>query len=179
MAILGIGLAGVAATTAFISEHVRLNHNRFLAASLAELVMEEVRSFGCDPNAANDACERLVTRYNSPNNPNNPKMYCWTTKNGPREITNDDKCDGDGHLFQASIHVTTPRTQATLGANSIGYERARLTAGVLPAVGVDDIVLDNIANVRVTIRWNDVRWDNAIIGNKTPRFFVYQTRVTQ
>jgi len=191
MAVLGTGIASVAAATAFISERVRWSHERILAADLAESVLEEVRSFGCDPNTVSNPCQRLVDLYSpaegstgAGSNPLSfPRLYCWSERREPRLLkgtgANGDTCDGDldSTLFQVDVFVTT---QQSPGTNSVNFRRARLTAGNVPAA--PNITLDNVANVRVTVRWNDVRNDNTIIDNSPkhhPRFFVLQTRVTQ
>ncbi len=179
MAVLGAGIASVAAATAFIAERVRDNHARFLAASLAERVLEEVRSMGCDPNTVTNPCQRLAKHYNAQGGQNEsfPRMYCWPTKGEPRVLLDEaDRCDreGDGHLFQVSVFVTTAETASS---NSVDFRRRRLTAGEIPQA--ENVTLDNVANVRVTVRWNDIAPGHRLLSSRTPRFLVYQTRVTQ
>lgn len=177
MAILGAGIASVASATAFIAERVRRNHARFLAGSLAELVMEEIRSFGCDPNLAASACDRLVTQFNPTEDSPFPRLYCWPPKGEPTALTgNNPSCD-PGHLFRVDALITLPETLPD------AFRRARLTAGVLPtstsSSSSTNINLQNIANVRVTVRWGDVRLDNGFDAARRPQFVVYQTRITQ
>ena len=178
MAVLGAGLAGIAASTSFLATQVRRNHARFLAGSLAELVMEEVRSFGCDPNLSSGACARLVENFDAAAaNASFPRLYCWPPKGEPTVLTGQNRVCDPGHLFQVNVRVTAAAPAAN--ANAPDFRRARLTAGVLPEAGAPNVNLQNIANVRVTTRWGDVRLDNAFDTSRRPQFVVYQTRVTQ
>lgn len=175
MAILGAGLASVASATAFIAERVRRNHARFLAGSLAELVMEEIRSYGCDPTLAANACQRLIERFNPSTNSPFPRLYCWPPKGEPTALADTNRSCDPGHLFHVDALITVPPSATS--SNAPDFRRVRLSAGELPATA--NIDLQNIANVRVTVRWGDVRLDNGFDTARQPQFVVYQTRVTQ
>lgn len=168
-AILGVGLAGAAKLTAFISDRLAYNRNYANASALAEQVMEEVRTYGCAPNAETDACGRLFEHYMHNNDDNNPKLYCWPTKGTPIELGENADCEGT--LFQARIYVTTMNHTTD---DDPPFDRTYKS-------GTTDtpISLANVANVRVTIRWNDVHLDGTTGGLNRPMFVVYQTRVTQ
>lgn len=173
MVILGVGIAGVTQLTTFIADRLAYNRNYANASALAEQVMEEVRTYGCAPNAEIGACERLYEHYMIDNDDNNPKLYCWPSKGTPTEQAEDDDCEGT--LFRAEIRVSTP-LGAHHDANEAPFQRTYMLNGNSAGTTA---TLDNIANVRVTVRWNDVNPDKTTNSSKRPMFVVYQTRVTQ
>ena len=185
MAALAAGISAVAAFTNFVSAWSASNRIKFQAASLAERVIEEARSYGCDPNDVAAPCSRLLTWPTAEENvPAFPRLYCLPAAGEPQLMAEDaDRCDG--YIFQASIMVATADNvseNSVIAAvhavpNYVDFARRRLSNGSIPAA--NNVTLNSVANIRVSIRWNDVLPGNAIDATKTPKFFAYQTRVTQ
>ena len=95
-------------------------------------------------------------------------------KGSPIELRSGETCD-NGIPLLGSILVRLPNP-GFQGTNTIGYDRMRISNGTPNSVAVE---LDNIANIRVSVRWNDVSPNGTIIPTKRPMFAAYQTRVTQ
>lgn len=176
MVVLAIGLVSVAGLTASVSEQTQYNRMYSIASALAAKLMEEVRTYGCNPRMTLNACDRLFNHYDEPSR--NTRLYCIKDKGRPIELVvgaTNNSCDGV--LLLGNILVTTP---AQPGSNNVDYERQRLEDGEIKTPqDPDHRFLNNIANIRVSVRWNDVNLDGTVNSSKRPMFAVYQTRVTQ